>query len=137
AFSSSLQAQSVFNDTILFQINRIKTAGNDFRYLMTFQAVEPSGVTAKSGTIILSMCNCYCDSLWDAWPSEVNGGPMVGGTATLDYIGGNGGGGGNIGAGIGSGLPQRQRGRINIWQMPGSFLRPDTFTLPVTIRFNP
>lgn len=134
-FTSSLQAQSVFNDTMLFQINRIKTTNNGFRYLMTFQTVEPSGVQIKTGTIVLSMCNCYCDSLWDAWPSEVVGGPMTGGTATLDYIGGS--GGGSIGGGIGSGLPQRQRGRINIWQMPGSFLRTEPFTLPVMLRFDP
>ncbi|MEM6347309.1 MAG: hypothetical protein AAF927_25690 [Bacteroidota bacterium] len=134
--SGSLQAQSVFNDTILFQINRIKTANNSFRYLMTFQTVEPTTAQIKTGTMVLSLCYCYCDSLWDAWPNEVVGGPMMGGTATVDYIG-NSSGGANIGAGIGTGLPQRQRGRINIWQMPGSFVRTDPFTLPVMLRFDP
>lgn len=129
-FITSLKAQSIFNDTILFKITDIRTVGNDFRYLIEFETADPNAVKIKTGTIVMKMCNCYCDSIWDAWPVEVGG--LTGGAATVDYISSSSGGGG-----LGSGLPQRQRGRLNIWQMPGSFSLTEAFQLPVILRFDP
>lgn len=131
--AASLNAQSVFNDTILFKITRIKPTGQNFRYLMEFTSYDDNGIADKTGQIVLNMCGCYCDSLWDAWPTEANG-TMTGGGATIDYISSNSSAGS---LGIGAGVPRPQRGRLNIWQMPGSFLRTEPFSLPVMLRFDP
>lgn len=129
---ASLSAQTqIFNDTIYFQIRQIKQVGNDFKYLMDFQGADNTPSQNLSGVIVLSMCGCYCDSIWDAWPSEIAGGTPPG-TATLSYSSGS----GNSPGAFGAGGPGRQRGRLNIWQMPGSFLRDDPFTLPVVLKLD-
>lgn len=136
-WSGQTQAQAIFNDTILFQILKIRPAnGSDSRYLMDFQTA-PGSTNNFTGKMVLSMCSCYCDSIWDAWPTPSDS-LMAGGTATITYMSSSGGPplgtGGDIG--FGTNIPERQRGILNIWQMPGSFLRPDPFSLPVVFKLD-
>ena len=129
-------AQSVFNDTILFKILKTRTYDGGFRYLMEFQSVEQSGGGQGldlSGKGVLSLCACYCDSIWDAWPAPSDS-VMTGGAATLTLMStGDSGGGGGI---FNIPSPNRQYGRLNIWQMPGSFIRTKPFTLPFTFKLD-
>ena len=50
----------IWNDTMLMSL------------LFDFE-VDDEGVMI-SGRGGLSLCGCYCDSIWDAWPSEVGNG---------------------------------------------------------------
>lgn len=124
----------VFNDTILFSLNQMQIKPNgDRRFLLGFQSVSGSS-QSFSGTIVMNMCNCYCDSLWDAWPSEITN-PVPGGQATISYMssGGSSGPSGPLGAGN-PGKPQR--GRLNIWKAPAGIDRTSAFTLPVVFKFD-
>lgn len=126
-WSGHTQAQAVFNDTILFQITKIRLApnGNSSKYLMEFQTAQGS-TNNLTGKMVLSMCNCYCDSIWDAWPAPSDS-IMTGGTATLTHMSTS---SGNASGSFGLPTSNRQRGMLNIWQMPGSFIRTDPFSLP-------
>jgi len=119
-------AQNIWQDTILFQIVKTRPTANGAKYLMNFQTVNPSGDNF-TGKMILSMCSCYCDSIWDAWPKTPSDSIMTGGTATLTHFARS---SGNSGA-WGVGAPNIGNGRLNIWQMPGSFSLTEAFTLPV------
>lgn len=124
----------LFNDTILFSIiqMQIKPDG-DRKLLMTFQSVSGSS-QSFSGTIVMNLCACYCDSIWDAWPSGVND-PIPGGEATITYMSkGNSGG---LSGPLGTGNPGKsQRGRLNIWKAPAGINRTSAFTLPVVFKFD-
>ncbi len=131
-FPQKSSAQFVFNDTIMvFNLLKIRKLNNgDARYLIDYATA--SGLTGK---MVLSLCYCYCDSLWDAWPDEVVGGGMTGGEATLTYI---------ASSSSGSGQPNlsgdlRRRGRLNIWKMPGpaGIPRSTPFELPVVFMVDP
>lgn len=37
-----------------------------------------------TGPAVLSMCNCYCDSIWDAWPTTPS--EAIPGTGTMYFI---------------------------------------------------
>ena len=130
-WSGSSHAQAVFNDTILFRILKVRPAPNGSRYLMDFQGAESSN-SDFTGKMVLSMCNCYCDSLWDAWPAPSDS-VMAGGTATLTSMSTS--NSGNSG-GFGNQIPNRQRGVLNIWQMPGSFSLTEAFSLPVVFKLD-
>lgn len=138
AFPQSLSAQGqglkVFNDTILFSIVQMQIKPNgDRRFLLDFQSV--SGATQSfSGTIVMNLCACYCDSIWDAWPTEINN-PVPGGQATISYMS-KGKAGGPSGP-LGTGNPGNpQRGRLNIWKAPAGINRTSAFTLPVVFKFD-
>jgi hypothetical protein len=122
-------AQAVFNDTILFQIIKTRPTPNGAKYLMNYQTVNPNGENF-TGKIILSMCQCYCDSIWDAWPKTPSDSIMAGGTATMSYFASS--SGNNSPGPWATGGPNMGNGRLNIWQMPGSFSLTEAFTLPVT-----
>lgn len=121
------EAQSVFNDTIYFQIFKTRSTTIGAKYLMDFQTA-PSVSESFTGKMVLSLCYCYCDSIWDAWPPSPSDSVMTGGKATLSYASSSGSGGAGI---FGNDGPYRLRGRLNIWQMPGSFPLTEAFTLPV------
>ena len=122
--------QSVFNDTIYFQIIKTRPTTNGAKYLMNFQTVNPFGEN-YTGKMVLSLCACYCDSIWDAWPKTPSDSIMTGGAATLSSFSSSSGG---TGSGLwGSGGPGQFGGRLNIWQMPGSFSLTEAFTLPVVV----
>lgn len=125
----------VFNDTILFTLNQMQIRPNgDRRFLMSFQSVSGS-TSSFSGTMVMNLCYCYCDSLWDAWPAEINS-PVPGGQATISYLSTSGGSGGPSGP-IGTGNPGKPlRGRINIWKAPAGIDRSSPFTLPVIVKFD-
>ncbi|MEM6801064.1 MAG: hypothetical protein AAF696_06645 [Bacteroidota bacterium] len=139
-----LQAQSqafgtqVFNDTILFQISRIDNIPNGQRYFMEFQTqgTGPGNPSIFSGIGVMSMCNCYCDSLWDAWPPprEDTDSLLRGGIGVLSYPStqSSGGGSGIFDSSNGG----RQRARLNVIRMPGSFRRQEPFPLQMTYRAN-
>ncbi|MEM7371343.1 MAG: hypothetical protein AAF587_22195 [Bacteroidota bacterium] len=126
--SEKAHAQAVFNDTILFKIVKTRATTIGAKYLLEYQT-EISSEQSFSGKMVLSMCSCYCDSIWDAWPTTPSDSLMVGGTATLSHYSSK--------SGSSSGLfstdgPNKWSGRLNIWQMPGSFSLTEAFTLPVT-----
>ncbi len=138
AFPQTASAQGkgfqIFNDTIFFSIvqMQIKPDG-DRKLLMTFQSVSGSS-QSFSGNIVMNLCACYCDSIWDAWPSGVND-PIPGGKATITYMSkGNTGG---LSGPLGTGNPGKsQRGRLNIWKAPAGIDRTSAFTLPVVFKFD-
>ena len=74
----SLQAQAVFNDTILYAIRnyQFRAGFNDtmmLQVMIDFQTRASNESNRDfSGIGVLSMCGCYCDSIWDAWPREPN-----------------------------------------------------------------
>ena len=143
-YSGNLQAQSqafgtqVFNDTILFKIGRIDNIPNGQRYFLEFQTqgTGPGNPSIFSGIGVLSMCNCYCDSLWDAWPPprDDSDSLLTGGIGVISYPSTQSSGGGS---GIyDSSSGGRQRARLNVIQMPGSFRRQEPFPLQMTYREN-
>lgn len=107
-----LIGSKVFNDTILFHKLRVEGTTNEGASIV--------------GTISLSLCSCYCDSLWDAWPDCYPN--CFQGNGTLGYIepstSFSSSGGGTI-----SGL--KGRGSLGIKQMEGGKLREEEFLLPV------
>lgn len=135
-FTHHSQAQQVFNDTILFDITRITQSGNDFRYIVSFEPFGNAPTQGISGGIgLISMCACNCDSLWDAWPRPTDepDSLLSGGKATITYSSSS----GSATSGLfGSSSPNRQRGRINIIQMPNSFIREKPFSLPIIFKEN-
>lgn len=124
----------IFNDTILFSLNLMQLKSNgDRRFLMTFQSVSGS-TQSFSGTIVMNLCGCYCDSLWDGCITGVND-PVPGGKATITYMS-KGNSGGPSGP-LGTGNPGKsQRGRLNIWKAPAGIDRTSAFTLPVVFKFD-
>ncbi|MCB0843009.1 MAG: hypothetical protein KDE26_07080 [Bacteroidetes bacterium] len=127
-WTGSVSAQAVFNDTIYFQILKTRPTNIGAKYLMTF-GTEAGSTNSFTGKMVLSLCACYCDSIWDAWPKTPSDSLMTGGKATLSHSSSGGGGSPGI---FGTDGPGRFRGRLNIWQMPGSFSLTEAFTLPVT-----
>lgn len=121
-------AQAVFNDTILFKIVKTRATANGAKYLLEYQT-EISSNQSFSGKMVLSMCSCYCDSIWDAWPKTPSDSVMQGGAATLSHYSSK--SGSNTGL-FSTDSPNKWGGRLNIWQMPGSFSLTEAFTLPVT-----
>lgn len=138
AFPQTASAQGkgfqAWNDTMLFSIVQMQIKNNgDRRFLMDFQSVAGS-TESFSGTIVMNLCGCYCDSIWDSWPSGANT-PIPGGKATITYMskGSNSGPSGPLGTGN-PGKPQR--GRLNIWKAPGGIERTSAFTVPVVFKFD-
>ena len=138
----SLHAQSqafgtkVFNDTILFQIGSIENIPNGQRYFLEFQTqgTGAGNPLAFSGIGVLNMCNCYCDSLWADWPGprDDSDSLMRGGIGVISYPGTM-----SSGGGLGfynSSNSGRQRARLNVIQMPGSFRRQEPFPLEMTYK---
>ena len=122
-------AQAVFNDTIYFNILKTRPTTNGAKYLIAY-GTEAGSTNNFSGKMVLSMCQCYCDSIWDAWPKTPSDSIMTGGAATLSHFSSS--GGNNSPGPLSTDGPGRFRGRLNIWQMPGSFSLSDAFMLPVT-----
>ncbi|MEL6252537.1 MAG: hypothetical protein AAFR87_11050 [Bacteroidota bacterium] len=128
--------QAVFNDTILFKINGIEQVGNAFKYFLEFetQGTGPGNPDAFRGIGVLSMCSCYCDSIWDAWPaSPPPDDSLFTGVGVITYPSTTS-SGGNGGLFKSSSSGGRQRGRLGVLQMPGSFLRQDPFPLQITYK---
>ena len=86
---SNLNAQNVQSAPVDFIIKRIKNTPNQnkMRMLLNFEVTE--GSNQFTGIGVLSMCGCYCDSIWDAWPVEVLGNGIPG-TGTLHFVNGGG-----------------------------------------------
>ena len=131
---TNARGQAVFNDTILFQITGIEQINNGFKYFLEFetQGTGLGNPEAFRGIGVLSMCGCYCDSLWDAWPPPKDS-LLTGGIGVLTYpsTASSGGDGGLFKSSSSGG---RQRGRLGVLQMPGSFLRQDPFPLQITYK---
>ena len=72
------------------------------RMLLDYDIMTPEGQLSGPGT--LSMCGCYCDSIWDAWPTEVGGG--IPGSGTMYLISDS---GGNPPTGIQNGVLRMQQ----------------------------
>lgn len=95
--------------------------------MFDFQTAQGSQ-NSMTGKIVLSMCRCYCDSLWDEWPADVND-PIPGGTATLEWVSSS--SQQNSGPLQPGNTGKPMRGRLNIWKAPAGIQRNDPFTLPV------
>ena len=122
---TNARGQAVFNDTILFQITGIEQINNGFKYFLEFetQGTGLGNPEAFRGIGVLSMCSCYCDSIWDAWPAPKDS-LLTGGIGVLTYPS-------TASSGGDGGL---RRGRLGVLQMPGSFLRQDPFPLQITYK---
>ena len=66
-----------------FALQRMQQNNQDgtMKLLMDIEFAMPGGTATGPG--IAYMCNCYCDSIWEAWPGEVNNIP---GTGTLYFV---------------------------------------------------
>ncbi len=74
---------------ITFTIKKIKNQEDKGTMKMLFDLrVDEDDFYSFTGKGALSMCNCYCDSLWDAWPSGIDNIP---GTGTLHFFSSGGG----------------------------------------------
>ena len=124
----SAQKRQVFNDTIYFSLLQISPMGNGHARMMFGFETTPQSARQMTGTIVLSLCACYCDSIWDAWPKGVTD-PVPGGAATITYMSSS---GGSSPGGLSPGNTGKPlRGRLNIWKAPAGIQRNDPFTLPV------
>lgn len=135
---SALHAQRRYDLPVTFELKRL--AWNDTMMFMTLDfrvqegAEVPSSLADFSGTARWGGCNCYCDSIWDAWPSEVNGQTGSGvltvqasNSSTFSL-------GGNISPFAGGG--QRQRGALAIKEITDGITRETPFVVPVIYRAN-
>ena len=127
-WTNSANAQAVFNDTIYFSILKTRFIDGDFKYLIDYQVPATEKQSGFTGKMVLSMCGCYCDSIWDAWPAPSDS-LMAGGIGTIDYLASS--VQNNNPGPFSPGPINRHKGRLNIWQMPGSFSLTEAFTLPV------
>ena len=60
---------SMVSVPVSFTIKKIKNLEEKNRMKMLFDLrVDESDIYSFTGKGALSMCNCYCDSIWDAWP---------------------------------------------------------------------
>jgi len=84
---SQLSAQNVQSAPANFVIKKIKylNSENKMKLFIDMEVTE-SEASAFTGIGVLSLCACYCDSIWDAWPSEVGGVLNIPGTGTLTYF---------------------------------------------------
>ena len=88
SYIGSLSAQEMRYEKVDFKIKQVKIATNVWNdtilnLKVDFFSREGSQLSLEgSGT--LSLCYCYCDSIWDAWPEEI-GGDGIPGTATIGY----------------------------------------------------
>jgi len=130
-FTASLEAQTMRYEQVVFRIQKLRVF-NDTIMVMRFQfqsADQSSSNLAIEGVGTLSMCGCYCDSIWDAWPSEVGNG--IEGTATLGFASSSGGGpGGDI---LQAGR-RRLQATLGIQQVEGGIIREEEFVVPATIQ---
>lgn len=141
-FSSFISAQEMRYERVDFKIKKIKQVTGIFNdtilnLKIQFFSQEGSSLIFE-GVGTLSMCNCYCDSIWDAWPVEVGGGGIPG-TATIGLS--SSGSGNNIGSsGLDGVLPTgsrngRRRGSFAIDYVEGGILSEgDEFVVPITFR---
>ena len=83
--AEKIEAQTVQSSPVNFTIKKLKANQNTNKLKMLIDMeltdAEASFITGIGAT---SLCYCYCDSIWDAWPAEV-GGPGIPGTGTLYY----------------------------------------------------
>lgn len=81
-----IQGQSVQSSPVNFKIKKLKANQNTNKLKMLIDMeltdTEASFITGIGAT---SMCACYCDSLWDAWPAPSDS-LFIPGTATLYYM---------------------------------------------------
>lgn len=133
--TASAFGQAVFNDTIFFKITGIEQLTNGFKYFLEFetQGTGQGNQDSFKGIGLLSMCSCYCDSIWDAWPTSPPSDSLFGGIGVLTYPS-TASSGGDTGLFKSSSSGGRQRGRLGVLQMPGSFLRQDPFPLQITYK---
>lgn len=134
---SNVKAQQRYDLPIDFQIQRL--AWNDTMLFMVLDLqvqdgadVPPSlaGFSARGG---LSMCSCYCDSIWDAWPSEL-GGYNGSGTLTIQTSSSSSSGGGDLNPFAGG--RQRQRGALAIKEITDGITRETPFVVPIVYKTN-
>lgn len=109
------QFQSVPADFLIKKIiNNNNT--NTLKMRLNMQVETSDGLL--DAIAVLSMCNCYCDSIWDAWPTEI-GAPGIEGTGTLHYS--------NNGGQGAPGLPQN--GVLGIRMVDGGIDRETDFNV--------
>lgn len=65
---SNLNAQSVFNDTILYRITNAQFQNNHYQSLVQFISMPSANSQNLSGQGVLSVSATNCDSIWDVWP---------------------------------------------------------------------
>ena len=66
-----------------FIIKRIINNDENARMRMKLELDIQTSQGILSGPGVLQMCSCYCDSIWDAWPSGVGTGIEGQGTMYL------------------------------------------------------
>lgn len=131
-----LKSQAVFNDTILFSIRnyKFKPIFNDtiLNVMMDFQSkVGNESNRDFTGIGVLSMCNCYCDSIWDAWPRELGNEGFLGttGTAVMRSTIGS--------SGLDGVISPIQRGRITVLREKDGILEENDFYVNFKFKLNP
>jgi hypothetical protein len=84
--ASLLHAQSIQSSPVNFTIKKL-TANQSTNKLKMLIDMELTDAEASfiTGIGVTSLCYCYCDSIWDAWPPPSDS-FNIPGTATLYYM---------------------------------------------------
>lgn len=81
SWAADAQIQSVPVNFIIKKLV-LRPEANRMGMKIDLEAQTTEGILSGPG--VLSLCYCYCDSIWDAWPSEVGGG--IPGTGTMYFL---------------------------------------------------
>lgn len=84
--TSKLEAQNIESGPVNFVIKKIHNQLFNDTILVRMLLEYEYGSEGESltGRAVLNMCSCYCDSIWDAWPSSGN--VDIPGTGTMHFI---------------------------------------------------
>lgn len=132
-------AQSVHHHNVTFEIEELRIFNDTIMLIgLRFQSDPMTAQGLRiSGQGTLSLCSCYCDSIWDAWPSNVGPNGILG-KGTLSFASTSGSGGAVLfnPATFGQGGNTRHRGTLGMQEVAGGIIRQTEFVLPITFRMN-